>query len=84
MFLDDANNRGNVISVNSEMSSESKLGFINPEPISKDTFLSSQYDREGRQLYTCYHSVTNHITVSCKFIFLFFKFVIKCYLFNMC
>jgi len=61
-IIDDASNRGNGISVNSEIS-ESKLGFINPEPIPKETFLSSQYDREGRQLYTCYHSVTNHITV---------------------
>ncbi|XP_036149418.1 uncharacterized protein LOC105829672 isoform X2 [Monomorium pharaonis] len=43
--------------------SEPKLGFISPEPISKDTFLSLQYDREHRQLYTCYHPVTNYITV---------------------
>jgi len=43
--------------------SESKLGFVSPEPLSKDTFLSLQYDREDRQLYTCYHPVTNYITV---------------------
>lgn len=43
--------------------SEPKLGFVKPEPISKDTFLSLQYDREYRQLYTCYHPVTNYITV---------------------
>ncbi|XP_011864617.1 PREDICTED: uncharacterized protein LOC105560272 isoform X2 [Vollenhovia emeryi] len=43
--------------------SESKVGFVAPEPISKDTFLSCQYDREDRQLYTCYHPVTNYITV---------------------
>ncbi|EFN83345.1 X-linked retinitis pigmentosa GTPase regulator-like protein [Harpegnathos saltator] len=51
------------ISTNAETSSESKSGFIGPEPILKDTFLSSQYDREGRQLYTYYHPITNHITV---------------------
>ncbi|XP_011686419.1 PREDICTED: uncharacterized protein LOC105449118 [Wasmannia auropunctata] len=54
------NNNG--IPVNLEIS-KSKLGFISPEPISKDTFLSLQYDREDRQLYTCYHPVTNYITV---------------------
>ncbi|XP_029179044.1 uncharacterized protein LOC114946614 isoform X2 [Nylanderia fulva] len=53
----------NGFTVNSEISSESKLGFISPEPVSKDTFLASQYDREGRQLYTCYHPDTHHVTV---------------------
>ncbi|EFN66274.1 X-linked retinitis pigmentosa GTPase regulator-like protein [Camponotus floridanus] len=52
----------NGLAVNSEIS-ESKTNFINPEPISKDTFLTSQYDREGQQLYTCYHPSTHHITV---------------------
>ncbi|XP_012059515.1 PREDICTED: uncharacterized protein LOC105622712 [Atta cephalotes] len=52
----------NGIPVNSEIS-QCKLGFVSPEPISKDTFLSLQYDRENRQLYTCYHPVTNYITV---------------------
>ncbi|KYN28946.1 X-linked retinitis pigmentosa GTPase regulator like protein [Trachymyrmex cornetzi] len=52
----------NGIPVNSEIS-QCKLGFVSPEPISKDTFLSLQYDRENRQLYTCYHLVTNYITV---------------------
>ncbi|XP_014467574.1 PREDICTED: uncharacterized protein LOC106740753 isoform X2 [Dinoponera quadriceps] len=54
---------GSGISANAETSSESKLGLIGPEPILKDTFLSLQYDREGRQLYTCYHPITSHITV---------------------
>ncbi|XP_011633715.1 uncharacterized protein LOC105424907 [Pogonomyrmex barbatus] len=54
------NNNG--IPVNLEIS-ESKLGFVSPEPISKDSFLSLQYDREDQQLYTYYHPVTNHITV---------------------
>ncbi|XP_024872319.1 uncharacterized protein LOC112454915 [Temnothorax curvispinosus] len=48
--------------VNLEIS-ESNVGFISPEPISRDTFLSLQYDREDRQLYTCYHPVTNYITI---------------------
>ncbi|XP_050454237.1 uncharacterized protein LOC126852967 isoform X1 [Cataglyphis hispanica] len=62
---DASNKKENHIgfSVNSEISLESKLGFISPEPISKDTFLVSQYDREGRQLYTCYHPNTHHVTV---------------------
>ncbi|XP_077282523.1 RCC1 and BTB domain containing protein claret isoform X3 [Temnothorax americanus] len=42
---------------------ESNVGFISPEPISRDTFLSLQYDREDRQLYTCYHPVTTYITI---------------------
>ncbi|XP_072761626.1 uncharacterized protein Ca isoform X2 [Anoplolepis gracilipes] len=52
----------NGFAVNSEVSSEPR-GFISPEPISKDTFLTSQSDREGQQLYTCYHSSTHHVTV---------------------
>lgn len=55
--------------VNSEILPEfTKFNFINSEPVSKDTFLSSQYDREGQQLYTCYHPVTNHITVRTMFL----------------
>ncbi|KAL0112102.1 hypothetical protein PUN28_013376 [Cardiocondyla obscurior] len=50
------------MSANLEVS-ESKLDFVNPEPITKDTFLSLQYDGEDRQLYTCYHSITNYITI---------------------
>ncbi|KYN06247.1 X-linked retinitis pigmentosa GTPase regulator like protein, partial [Cyphomyrmex costatus] len=50
------------VPVNLEVS-KSKLGFVSPEPISKDTFLSLQYDREDQQLYTCYHPVSNYITV---------------------
>ncbi|EZA47730.1 X-linked retinitis pigmentosa GTPase regulator-like protein [Ooceraea biroi] len=42
---------------------ECKKDFISPEPISKDMFLSLQYNREGQQLYTRYYPVTNHITV---------------------
>lgn len=52
----------NGISVNLEVP-ESKLRFVSPEPVSKDIFLSLQYDRENRQLYTCYHPVANYITV---------------------
>lgn len=54
---------GTDISANAQTSSDFKSGFIGPEPILKDTFLSSQYDRDGRQLYTCYHPTTSHITV---------------------
>lgn len=70
-YILDASNKKenhNGFAVNSEMSSEPKLYFISPEPVSKDTFLASQYDREGRQLYTCYHPVTHHVTVRQSFI----------------
>lgn len=31
--------------------------------MSKEVFLMSQLDREGHQLYTCYHSITSQILV---------------------
>jgi hypothetical protein len=60
--IDASNNKENDNGTHSKKL-ESKIDFISPEPISKDTFLSSQYDRESQQLYTCYHPLTNHITV---------------------
>jgi len=60
-IIDVSNNKENDSGIHSKL--ESKIDFISPEPISKDMFLSSQYDREGQQLYTCYHPLTNHITV---------------------
>lgn len=70
MLIDASNKKENHngFAVNSMISSESKLGFISPEPVSKNTFLASQYDREGRQLYTCYHPDTHHVTVRQSFI----------------
>jgi len=61
-IIDTSNNKESNNGIHSKKL-ESKINFISPEPISKDTFFSSQYDREGQQLYTCYHPVTNHITV---------------------
>ncbi|CAK9809769.1 X-linked retinitis pigmentosa GTPase regulator homolog [Anthophora plagiata] len=49
--------------VNSESSTEVNQNQITPEAMSKDVFLMSQLDREGQQLYTCYHSITNQILV---------------------
>lgn len=57
------NRNANNTSANSELCSEVMPNHMNPESISKDTFLMSQYDRDGQQRYTCYHAVTNHITV---------------------
>ncbi|XP_076673695.1 RCC1 and BTB domain containing protein claret [Andrena cerasifolii] len=49
--------------VNFDSSTEVNQNQMTPEPISKETFLMSQSDRDGQQLYMCYHSITKHITV---------------------
>ncbi|XP_015431451.1 PREDICTED: uncharacterized protein LOC107187791 [Dufourea novaeangliae] len=49
--------------VNFDSSTEVNQDQLIPEPISKETFLISQSDREGQQMYTCYHILTNHITI---------------------
>ncbi|XP_071855799.1 RCC1 and BTB domain containing protein claret [Bombus fervidus] len=51
------------ISINSDSSTEVNQNQITPEAMSKDVFLMSQLDRDGQQLYTCYHSITNQILV---------------------
>ncbi|XP_076290430.1 RCC1 and BTB domain containing protein claret [Lasioglossum baleicum] len=62
--LDITGNRHNHNAiVNIDTSVEVNQNQMTPEPISKETFLMFQFDRDGRQLYTCYHSITNHITV---------------------
>ncbi|XP_076160766.1 RCC1 and BTB domain containing protein claret isoform X2 [Ptiloglossa arizonensis] len=62
--LDFTSNRNtHNATVNFDSSTEVNQNQITPEPISKETFLMSQSDREGQQLYTCYHSITNHITI---------------------
>lgn len=64
IFTDFTSNRNtHNATVNFDSSTEVNQNQITPEPISKETFLMSQSDREGQQLYTCYHSITNHITV---------------------
>ncbi|XP_076627928.1 RCC1 and BTB domain containing protein claret isoform X2 [Colletes latitarsis] len=57
------NRNTRIATVNLDLSMEVNQNQVTPEPISKDTFLVSQSDRKGQQLYTCYHSITNHITV---------------------
>ncbi|XP_053987652.1 uncharacterized protein LOC128881032 [Hylaeus volcanicus] len=62
--LDMANNRNtHNTTINFDSSMEVNQNQITPEPISNNTFLLSQSDRDGQQLYTCYHAITNHITV---------------------
>ncbi|XP_076756092.1 RCC1 and BTB domain containing protein claret isoform X2 [Xylocopa sonorina] len=62
--LDITSNRNSQITtVNSDSSTEVNQNQITPEAMSKEVFLMSQSDREGQQLYTCYHSVTNQILV---------------------
>nr|XP_033323093.1 uncharacterized protein LOC117218656 [Megalopta genalis] len=60
--LDITSNRHNH-NANIDTSIEVNQNQMTPEPISRETFLMSQSDREGQQLYTCYHSITNHITI---------------------
>lgn len=64
LFIDITTNRNthNTI-VNFDSSTEVNQNQMTPEPISQETFLMSQCDREGQQLYMCYHSITNYITV---------------------
>ncbi|KOX68598.1 X-linked retinitis pigmentosa GTPase regulator like protein [Melipona quadrifasciata] len=50
-------------SINSDSSTEVNQNQITPEAMSKEVFLMSQLDRDGQQLYTCYHSITNQILV---------------------
>ncbi|XP_076231996.1 RCC1 and BTB domain containing protein claret [Calliopsis andreniformis] len=49
--------------VNFDSSTEVNQNQMTPEPVAKDTFLMSQSDREGQQLYTLYHLLTNHVSI---------------------
>ncbi|XP_003698590.1 uncharacterized protein LOC100869963 [Apis florea] len=63
-YHDITNNRNTQnTTINSESSTEVNQNQITPEVMSKEVFLMSQLDREGHQLYTCYHSITSQILV---------------------
>ncbi|KAK2577382.1 hypothetical protein KPH14_003497 [Odynerus spinipes] len=63
-YHDTGTNKSNSLAIlNIDSYSEDYVGTMNPEPMSKDTFLTPQYDREGQQIYTCYHFESSHITV---------------------
>lgn len=63
-YHDITNNRNTQnTTINSESSTEVNQNQITPEVMSKEVFLMSQLDREGNQLYTCYHSITSQILV---------------------
>ncbi|XP_043664622.1 uncharacterized protein LOC122627529 isoform X1 [Vespula pensylvanica] len=57
------NKTSNLAILNIDSSSEDYIGTVNPEPMSKDTFLTPQYDKKGQQIYTCYHLESSHVTV---------------------
>ncbi|XP_034188520.2 RCC1 and BTB domain containing protein claret [Osmia lignaria lignaria] len=58
-----SNRNTHNITIHSDPSTEVNQNQITPELMSSEVFLMSQFDREGQQLYTCYHSLTNQILV---------------------
>ncbi|XP_043498025.1 uncharacterized protein LOC122521394 isoform X1 [Polistes fuscatus] len=63
-YHDTGTNKGNNSPIlNIDSCSEDYICTMNPEQMSKDKFLTPQYDKKGQQIYTCYNFESSHVTV---------------------